>query len=172
MQLKSLFIGAMFLPAVAFASPSDSSVAKLAELVPYEALFFESVIAPIEDERQMLAYGLANDKDINDDQRKKAITAFDDYAQNLVKTLDTAATKKELKDAYIKSAKTHYTQAEVDAQIAFYGSEAGKSALQKSQKVLGDYMKAVAPKGLAKIEEYQKKNLTPMQDNIKRILNK
>lgn len=172
MKLKSLMLAAMLLPATVFAAPTDASVAKLADLVPYEALFFESIIAPIEDERQMLAYSLANDKSLNDEQRKKAMQAFDDYAEKLVKTLDTPATKKELKDAYLKAAKTHYTQAEIDAQVAFYGSEAGKSALQKSQKVLGDYMKAVAPKGLTKIEDYQKKNLTSMQDNIKRILNK
>lgn len=171
--IKSTLVGlTLLMPSLAFATPTDSSLAKLAEVMPYEALFFDSVIAPIEEERHMLAYNLANDKSLTDDQRKKAIKAFDDYAEKLVKTLDTPATKKELKDAYIKSAKANYTQAEVDAQVAFYGSTAGKSALQKNQKVIGDYMKAVAPAGMAKIESYQKANLTPMQDNIKRILNK
>lgn len=172
MKFKALILGVLLLPSLSFAAPTNASVTKLAELVPYEALFFESVIAPVEDERYALAYSLSNDKTINDDQRKKAMKAFDDYAEKLVKTLDTPAIKKELKDAYIKSAKANYTQAEIDAQIAFYGSAAGKSAMQKSEKVIGDYMKEVAPKGISKIEEYQKKNLTSMQDNIKRILNK
>lgn len=172
MKIIYALVGIFLLPSLVFASPTQSSVTKLAELVPYEAVFFDLVISPIEQERQALAYTLTSDTTLTDTQRKNAIKAFDDYAQNLIKVINTPAIKQELKNNYINSAIANYTQAEVDAQIAFYGSEAGKSALQKNEKVLGDYMQNMTPKGLKVLEEYQKKNLMPMQDSIKRILNK
>lgn len=172
MKFKALILSAMLLPAFAFASPSEQSLTKLAETMPYEALFFEAAIAPIEEERMALAYGLSNDNALTDEQRKKAMQAFDEYAEKLVKTLDTKATKDELKKAYINAARQNFTQAEVDAQIAFYGSKDGKSALEKSQKVYGDYLKSVSTNAEKTIESYQKTNLTKMQDKIKQILGK
>lgn len=172
MKIKSLFLCAMLLPAVSFAAPSEQSLTKLADIMPYEALFFEAAIAPIEEERAALAYGLANDPTLTDEQRKNAMETFDDYAKKLVKSLDTKATKDELKKAYINSARQNFTQAEVDAQVAFYGSKDGKSALEKGDKVYGEYMKAVAPNAQKTIETYQKANMTKMQDKIKQILKK
>lgn len=172
--MKKLFalLALSAISTLSYATPSDTSVKQLLEVTPYEAVFYENIIAPISEEREMLAYNLMSDETLSDDQRKKAIEAFDSYAENLIKTLDTPAIKTELKTAYGNAIKAHYTQAEVDAQIAFYGSEAGKSALEKSSLVLNDYLKTVAPTGLAKIESYQQTNLIKMQDNIKRILNK
>lgn len=153
-------------------TPSDASVQKLAELTPYEDVFFDNIIAPIVDERNALLYGLMNDSTLTDDQRQKAMQAFDAYVDNLIKVLDTPETKAELKTAYVRTAKAQYTQAEVDAQIAFYGSDAGKSALQKRNGVLSGYLETVMPTNIAKVEAYQTTHLTPMQDTIKRILNK
>lgn len=170
--LKSLLFATVLTAGLAYATPSDNSLNQLAEVMPYEALFFETVIAPINEERMALAYGLSSDPSLTDDQRQKALQAFDDYAENLIKTLDTPATQAELKKSYISAARKHFTQAEVDAQIAFYGSEAGKSVMAKSDGVINDYLKTVVPTGISRIESYQKANLTPMQDNIKRILNK
>lgn len=161
------------LTSIAFANtPSDSSVNRLSELMPYEDVFFETLIAPIANERQMLIYSLANDESLSDEQRQNALNIFDEYADNMMKSVDTPSLQTALKQAYIAAAKQHYTQAEVDAQIAFYGSEAGKSALAKQAQVLSSYLQSSAPAGLGLIENYQRSHLMGMQDRMKQALNK
>lgn len=173
MKIKALLtLITLALPALATANPSDSSLNKLADVVPYESIFAEAILAPIYLEGESLAQALAADPSLTDKQRTEALKTFESYAQNLIKELNTPAKKAELKKAYIAAAKQGYTQAEVDAQIAFYGSEVGKSALKKEEAVFGAYMKSVGPSTTKTIQDYQQKNGIKMQDNIKRILNK
>lgn len=167
----ALLMGAM-MSISSMAAPSESSLNELGAIMPYEAVFFEMVVAPINQDRLALIYSLQNDTNLTDVQREKALQAFDDYAEKMLKQLDTDANKAALKKAYISSARTHFTQAEIDAQIAFYGSQNGQSALQKTDKVYADFIKAVAPSAEQTLSDYQKTNFTKMQDELKRILNK
>lgn len=172
MKLKSLLFSTALLSSLAFAAPSESSLNKLAQVMPYESLFLEAVIAPITNERVALAYSLSNDSTLSDTQRKDALKAFDDYAKNYIALFDNAATKEALKKSYIDAARKHFAQDEADAQIVFYGSAEGKRALEKSSQVYGDYMQSVAKQLQSKIDTYQKTNLTKMQDKVKQILKK
>lgn len=156
----------------ATAAPSDSSLNELSAVMPYEAVFFEMAVAPISQDRLALIYSLQNDTSLTDAQREKALKTFDDYAEKMLKQLDTDANKAALKKAYISAARNNFTQAEIDAQIAFYGSQNGQSALQKTDKVYADFIKAVAPSAEQTLSDYQKTNFTKMQDELKRILNK
>lgn len=169
---KALFLSTTLLSSLAFAAPSEQSLTKLAQAMPYESLFVEAAIAPISEERTALAYGLAQDTTLSDTQRKDALKAFDEYAKNYVALFDNPTTKDTLKKAYIDSARKHFSQDEVDAQIAFYGSEQGKRALEKSNQVYDEYMQMLAKDLQSKIESYQKANLTKMQDKVKQILKK
>lgn len=174
-QIKCLFmllIGATFATSSLAATPSDASLNQLSTLIPYEPFFLELTVAPIAQERSLFIYGLQNDSTLTDAQREKAIKTFDDYMQAMLKQLDTSANKEALKKAYITAARTNFTQAEVDAQIAFYGSQAGRSALEKSEKVYADFIKTVAPNTEKTINSYQKANFDKMQEELKRILNK
>ena len=45
----------------------------------------------------------------------------------------------------METAKQHFDQAEVDAQIAFYSSEAGQSIINKQPAMMKDYMTKVMP---------------------------
>ena len=153
-------------------TPSDASLTRLASIMPYEGLFAEAVFAPLELERERLIYLVTQDTALSDTQRKDALKAFDDYAQKLVKQFDNPAKKEQLKKAYIDSAKQRFTQAEVDAMLAFYGSEVGKSALNKEAAVYDAFLKSVEKDTLATLESYQKANDLALEDAIKRILNK
>lgn len=172
MKVKAILLALLLSPILAVATPSDSSLQQLSEVMPYEALFFDSIVTPIEQERITLIYALENDSKLTDDQRKKAVQAFDSYAQNLVKQFDTKAQKDKLKKSYLQSAKANFTQDEVNAQLAFYGSQHGKSALEKTQKVYEDFMQSVGQDTQKTFENYQKNQGIKMQDEVKRILNK
>lgn len=57
-------------------------------------------------------------------------------------------------------AKNHYTQAEVDAQIAFYNTEVGQSILDKQPKLMQEYMKVLTPE-VIEIANATREKLTP-----------
>ncbi len=46
-------------------------------------------------------------------------------------------------NAYVESAKQHYSQKEVDAMITFYSSEVGQSILSKQSIVMQSYMEII-----------------------------
>ncbi len=153
-------------------TPSDASLAKLAEIMPYTGVFVEAALTPLEIDRERLMYAVSQDATLTDKQRTDAIKVFDEYAQNLIKNFDTPAKKEELKKAYIAAAKQHFTQAEVDAMIAFYGSQVGISALKKESSVYEAYLKSVEQNTTKVIADYKQANDLKMEDSIKRILNK
>lgn len=157
---------------IAHATPTNSSLEKLADLSGYEAVFYENVATPLMLERMALAEGMAGDDTLTDSQRQKALDIYDAYAEGLLKSLDTQNTKDALKRAYLSAAKTNYTQGEVDAQVAFYGSEDGKSALSKQDAVLSSYIQSANNASKSTVTTYENKNLKKMQDDIKKVLKK
>lgn len=169
---QACLVGVCLWSSLAYANtPSPNTVNRLGELVPYEEVLLGELLAPLNQERQVLAYNLSNDNKLTDAQRQNALKIFDDYANNMIKTIQTPAVQSELKQAFLTAAKTHYTQAEVDAQIAFYGSSAGKSAIDKQPQVFGVYLQSVAPKAIKLIEEYQRNHATKTQERINQIIN-
>lgn len=153
-------------------TPSDASINKLAEIVPYELLFQEVVFSPYEMELQSLAYAVQNDQKLTAKQREDAIQAYKTYADNLIKELSTPAKKAELKKAYITSAKQNYTQEEVDALLVFYSNKVLQSALDKGDKVAEGYIKGIEKSTTDAITKYDKTHRTKTEDAIKRITNK
>lgn len=171
--LQGLLLALSLSAVAAHAStPSDASLNRLAEITPYEAIFGDEIIAPLLADRNALIYSINQDDSLNEQQRKDAVKAYDDYADGLLRLFSTDAKKKELKAAYIAAAKQHYTQSEIDALIAFYGSDVGKSALKKEPNVYDSYLKAVESSTSSTLDAYAKANQVKTQDAIKRILNK
>lgn len=171
MKLKSLLLLSALFSASVFAAPSDKSLEELAKIMPYEAAFYQAVVAPLEMERMAIAQGMAQDSSLTDEQRKQALKTFDNYAEGLIKELDTKTVKDGLKKSYLTAAKS-FTQAEVDAMIAFYGSKDGQSALKKQDSIFESYMKSAGNNNKKTIEAYQKKNTKKMEDEVKKILKK
>ncbi|WP_066805527.1 DUF2059 domain-containing protein [Moraxella oblonga] len=172
MKTKLLLSFALLLSSSAFATPNTKSLEELAGLSGYETIFYENIATPLMMERMSLIENMLQDDKLTDEQRKQAIKIYDDYAEGLLSSLDTEATKTALKNAYLSAAKANYTQGEVDAQIAFYGSENGKNALKKQEAVLSTYMQNAGNASKNIITTYENKNLKKMQDDIKKALKK
>lgn len=173
MKLKTLALfGALLSSTFAFANATDKSLEDLSKISSYEAVFYESVATPLMMERMALVEGMAQDTTLNDEQRKKALQTYDNYAEGLLKSLDTEQVRSSLKKAYLQSAKSNYTQGEVDAQLAFYGSTDGQNALKKQDTVLSSYLKTAGDANQTTIKSYEDKHLKKMQDELKKILKK
>lgn len=162
-------LGALVVTPSYASTPSNASLEKLSELAPYMNVLAD-VIAPLAMERQQLAYIAQNNPKLTEAQRTEILKLYDDYAKNLIERIDTPQRRAELKKAYIAAAKKHYTQAEVDAIIGFFGSEVGKSAVQKENTIFSDYIKQVEPSITKAITDYQKTNQNKTEDKIKQLL--
>lgn len=172
MKIKALaLIGVLFCTS-AFATPSDKSLEELSKLSSYELVFYENVTTPLMMERAALAEGMAQDSSLSDEQRKKALEIYDNYAKGLLNALDNDKVRASLKKAYLQSAKSNYTQGEVDAQLAFYGSSHGQSALKKQEIVLSNYLKSAGESNQQTVESYENKHLQKMNDELKKVLKK
>lgn len=170
-RLIALPLLMLFAPMLANAAPTQSSLNQLADVMPYDNLFFSTIVAPLAEERQILAYNLASNSALNDSERQNAILAYDNYVDGLIKAIDTPATKNTLKNAYINAAK-NYSQAEVDALLAFYGSSAGKSAIQKSEQIMAEYLNASLSSVASIADNYRKTHLGALETTLKQTLDK
>ena len=119
-----------------------------------------------------LTYIVANDPKLSDEERKQAIKLYDDYAEGLLKSLDTPETKASLKKSYLSAAKSVYNQKEIDAQLAFYGSVDGQNALKKEGVLLSTYLKNAEEASKNTVKSYVDKNQKKMEEAISKILKK
>lgn len=166
---RTLLATLLTLPLFANAAPSQSSLNKLAEIVPYESLYIQTFLAPYAQYGEALAYELAQDERLDDNKKKQVMAVYDAHVTGLVKQLETTLPKEQLKNAYITAAKS-YSQDEVDALLAFYGSKAGQSALQKQMSVADAYLGSLEAKTVPVITNYEQTHQTSTSDKIKQII--
>ncbi len=67
---------------------------------------------------------------------------------------------------YIKAAKKHFTQQEVNAQIEFYSSELGKRIIEKQPDMMQDYMSETMPVVMQSVMERMQAVLPEMEVEI------
>lgn len=169
---KTLTIIGMFIGTAAFANPTDKSVEELAKYGSYESLFYGQINDSLVEERIKLINALVNNPKLSDDERKSALKSYDDYAEGLIKSLDTPEVKSSLKKSYLSAIKSVYNQKEIDAQLAFYGSVDGQNALKKESVLLSTYLKNAEEASKSTLKSYTDKNQKKMEDELKKILKK
>lgn len=93
------------------------------------------------------------------------------YGKVLVQNNDPVAQRQQMLEAYKLSAKQHFTQAEVDAQIAFYDTPMGQQILAKQPLVTQDYLEKAVPAVMGELPNNIEKVLPDLQKDIERIFN-
>ena len=63
----------------------------------------------------------------------------------MMNNCDRESMNQQVVDVYVKTAKQHFNQKEVDAQIAFYSSDVGQSIIDKQPDMMKDYMAQIMP---------------------------
>lgn len=91
------------------------------------------------------------------------------YSQIVVQNTDPVAQHQQMLEAYKASAKQHFTQAEVDAQIGFYETPMGQQILAKQPLVTQDYIEKAVPVVLGELPNNIEKVLPDLQKDIEKI---
>lgn len=135
---------AMAIPAEAAqaAVPTDASLLKLVEVTKVVETMNDMSNNSEMIEQAMLA-SIPNE--LNASQRQRFDEIIRKYSREMADKNEAEKINKEVIDAYIQSAKQHFNQQEVDAQIAFYSSQAGQSIIDKQPAMMKDYMAKIMP---------------------------
>ncbi len=157
-------------------TPTTESVNKLLSLTPIDKMLASDVLQQAYQQNVMSIPQIVEQTvyqqqaKLSDAQRKELAIIIKDYAQSLGKQLQ--ANNTQLSSKYIQTVQQTYTQEEVDAQIAFYGSPVGQQILKKQPQLLQNYMTAVIPTLQQQIEITMKGLIPKLKADVNRVINK
>lgn len=126
--------------------PSDSSLEKLMVVQQFDKSLedinkqVQGMIAPI---LQKSFNNLPKNENLTAEQNVKIQKALENFIQDMIKEQSSPANRLKFKQAFIESAKATYSQQEVDAMIAFYGSPIGQQIVGKQSQFTASYMQKV-----------------------------
>ena len=147
----SLSISAVSLMAVPTLSvqaavPTDASLLKLIKVTKVVEMMNDmSSDSGITDQvTQSMLSSLPIDN-LSTDQRQRLEGIVSKYSKEMTDNSDRDSVNQQVIKVYMETAKQHFDQAEVDAQIAFYSSKAGQSIIDKQPAMMKDYMTKVMP---------------------------
>ncbi len=128
------------------AVPTDVSLLKLIEVTKVVEMMNE-MSGDTGATDQIMQSMLASMPDINmtKQQRQGFDKIMSKYGKEIMDTSDVESLNQKVIKAYIKSAKQHFNQQEVDAQIDFYSSDVGQSIIDKQPAMMKGYMAEVMP---------------------------
>lgn len=172
MKIKLLLSLSLAVSLTALANPTDKSLDELSKHTPYEGFFYKMVEESLIADRMNLEYALVNNPKLSDDERKKALNIYDNYAEGYLKNLNTPAIKAQLKQSYLSSAKSVFNQAEINAQLAFYGSNDGQNALKKQPVMMSTYLKNASDSTRAVAKNYTDTHSKKLQEELDKFLKK
>ena len=158
-------------------SPTDTSIVKLMEVMHIDEQIEsivngqQSAIDAINVQTQNRTESVGNGK-LN--KRQQALQeqiqkVLGQYAKIMTNTIGDNTDKQTLTQAYIKAAKTYYTQAEVDAQIDFYDTLMGQSILSKQPQITAAFLKQSLPEDTSETEAQLDELLPQMQQIIQGV---
>lgn len=168
-----LICSALSFATSASAQASKTSVLKLMEVthmnnMMQEAINQHTLIIPSFAQR-MVATKKPN---LSEAQKLQLNDIINKHMKSVRSELDSDLTRKAITDIYINTAQKHFTQAEVDAQIDFYGSEMGQSIIKKHSALVNDYMIAIMPVIIEKSESKIKSVLPKLEADIDSVISK
>ncbi|PNK59873.1 DUF2059 domain-containing protein [Psychrobacter sp. FDAARGOS_221] len=151
--------------------PTDASLLELMEVMRMTEMMQSMTVAQGEMMDSVMQSAL-QDKDlqqITETQRQQMVRVLSDYTQELMADSNKAMIDI-VKKHFLVLAKQHYTQAEVDAQIAFYSSDIGQRILDKQPTFMQAYMKAITPETMDVVNQTQQKLKPKLKQELERIL--
>ena len=125
------------------AVPTDASLLKLVEITKVVETMNDMSNNSEMIEQAMLA-SIPN-KELNAAQLQRFDEIIRKYSKEMADKNEAEKLNKKLIDVYVQSAKQHFTQKEIDAQIAFYSSQAGQSIIDKQPAMVKDYTAKIMP---------------------------
>lgn len=153
--------------------PSDASLLKLIEVTKVDKNFNEMIGNSQQTIDQIVKQLLDNQTPkpaLTASQRQQLQVTISELAQQLIAAQNTPEFRQKLTNAYIKTAKETYTQAEVDAMLAFYGSPIGQSVVDKETAFGIAYMQAILPITMENQQKILQQVMPEFEQKIEKIV--
>ena len=141
-------VGLMLVPALSAqaAVPTDASLLRLANVTKVleraDDISDSDVIA--NQIKQSMLASLPSEN-ISEEKRQRLDEIVSRYSTQMTTSNDMSSMNRQVMNIYMETAKQHFNQEEVDAQIAFYSSKIGQSIIDKQPAMMNDYMAEVMP---------------------------
>lgn len=150
------------------ATPSDASLVKLMQITK-AAEQIKQMTSPDAGMMEQMVQGSLKgipDSEISPNQRQQLGKIINKYNRQVFDEAYVKQMTEQMTKAYIASAKKHFTQEEVDAQIAFYGSPVGQNIINKQPAMVQDYMNSVMPEVMESTMKRMQEVMPKMQAEI------
>ncbi|MEN6668930.1 DUF2059 domain-containing protein [Psychrobacter sp. B38] len=148
MTLSVSAITAMAIPTLSAqaAVPTDTSLMKLIEVTKVvETMNDMSNDSEVTEQIMQTMLASMPNNELNTAQRKRFNEIVLKYSKEMMNQDNTESLNKKIIDAYVQSAKQHFTQQEVDAQINFYSTQVGQNIIDKQPAMMKEYMAQIMP---------------------------
>lgn len=166
-----LSLSAMTIPtlSVQAAVPTDASLMKLIEVTKViETMNDMSSDSEVTEQVMQTMLASMPDNELTAAQRKRFDEIVLKYSKEMTSKDNVESLNRQITNAYIQSAKQHFNQQEVDAQIAFYSSQVGQSIIDKQPAMMKDYMAKIMPvvmeSTMEKMQEIMPKMAADLED--------
>lgn len=167
----TISVSMIAVPALA-AAPTDDSLRQLMSVTKVDEMA-KQMMAPDTNMTDQLIQatlsGIAQDE-ISDYQREQLGNIISKYNREMFSDDYINALNAQVIEGYIKTAKKHFTQQEVNAQIEFYGSKLGQSIIDKQPAMMQDYMNEVMPTVMQSSMAEMQKMMPKMQAEIEALV--
>ena len=167
----ALSLSAMTIPtlSVQAAVPTDASLMKLIEVTKViETMNDMSSDSEVTEQVMQTMLASMPDNELTAAQRKRFDEIVLKYSKEMTSKDNVESLNRQITNAYIQSAKQHFNQQEVDAQIAFYSSQVGQSIIDKQPAMMKDYMAKIMPvvmeSTMKKMQEIMPKMAADLED--------
>ena len=152
--------------------PSDESLKKLVQVQQMDKTFtemFDQTKGVVSQAvQQSIKENLADQK-LTATQQQQLQEAVNDFMQKSLEAQNQPEMREQLINAFIETAKTTYTQAEVNAMIDFYGSSIGRSVIAKQSQFGKTYLEQIMPIVMANQQQTMKQLMPEFQQKLEKI---
>lgn len=168
-SLSLVLLLSFTMASVQAAVPTEASIKKLMKVTNVDGIIqtMPRQGAAMVDEVMMGIVLQQNVKKLSVEQRQKLGQVSKKYVQKLITDVNTPAIQQSLVNSFIKTTQKHYTQAEVDAQIKFYGSPVGQSIIKKQPILMHEFTDIAVPTVLKSTQTNMKKLIPQLEKDIK-----
>ncbi len=104
------------------------------------------------------------------DKQEQVAKAVDRYRENVLRGFITPELKRKLRQTLLESAKTTFTQEEIDGMTAFYSTPVGKSVLAKTPLFINKTMNKLMVGRPSEINDVTKRYLPEFEKEMQQIM--
>lgn len=152
-------------------TPSQQSIEKLMNILQIDNMAEDTQAQSADLIHQIVAAQvIKNNKPLSQAQDQQLRALVDKYVAQLNGKTDATQVRQQMNQSYLKAAQTHFTQAEVDAQIDFYGSATGQAILKKQPEVMQSYMQNLLPTLMQQTQKNLNDILPKLKKDVEKVL--